>query len=121
MRSILLKKTLDVLHKKSADVVVAFIIASDGLLVTSSLPTHLDRERTGTMAAAMLALGTRAAHEIGCGKLQQMLIKGDQGNLLVVQTGLEALLAAVIQPNAELDIVVEAVLQAAEAARRILI
>lgn len=120
MSSTLLNSALNALHDRSAGVVTAAIFASDGLVIASSLPVDIDQERFGSMVAAILSLGARTTHELGCGTPQHLLVKSDQGHLLLVQAGAEAIMAAVIKAEASLDIVIEDVLQTATDAGRLL-
>jgi len=120
MPSPFLNNVLDDLQAKSADIVLAALIASDGMVVASSLPDHQNRERIGTIAAAILALGARATHELDCGKLQQMMVGGKHGNLLIMPAGPETMLVTAIRINANLDFVIKDVSRAAQEAERLL-
>ncbi len=120
MPSPLLNNVLDDLQAKSADIVLAAFIASDGMVVASSLPDHQNRERIGTIAAAILALGARATHELDCGKLKQLMVGGEHGNLLIMRAGPETMLVTAIRINANLDFVIKDVSRAAQEAERLL-
>lgn len=62
-------------------------------MVASVLPAGLDEDRVGAMSAAMLSLGDRTAMELARGELEQVLIKGDKGYVLMAYAGDQAVMA----------------------------
>ena len=57
------------------------------------------------MSAAMLSLGERIASELGRGALDQVYIKGSNGYVILMATGSEAVLTALVRENAKLGLV----------------
>ena len=57
------------------------------------------------MSAAMLSLGDRTAQELTRGTLEQVLIKGDRGYVLMTYAGEEAVLTVLAKPNAKLGLI----------------
>ncbi len=114
MRTEMLSSLLTDLNGTSADIEASGIISTDGLMMASVLPAGLDEDRVGAMSAAMLSLGDRTAHELARGGLEQVLIKGDNGYVLMVYAGPEAVLTVLAKPNAKLGLIFLDVKRAAE-------
>lgn len=120
MRSNMLQTVLNDLNGTSADIEASAIISSDGLMMAALLPNTVDEDRVGAMSAAMLSLGDRTARELARGALDQVLIKGEKGYVLMVQAGADAVLTVMAKPNAKLGLVFLDVRRAADAIGRIL-
>jgi uncharacterized protein len=105
MRSDLLVSVLSELNGTSADIEASGVISTDGLTIASVLPSNIDEDRVGAMSAAMLSLGDRTAQELTRGTLEQVLIKGDKGYVLMTYAGNEAVLTVLAKPNAKLGLI----------------
>jgi uncharacterized protein len=114
MRADMLTSVLTELNGTSADIQASGVISTDGLMIASVLPAGLDEDRVGAMSAAMLSLGDRTAKELGRGTLEQVLIKGAQGYVLMSYAGEEAVLTVMAKPNAKLGLIFLDVKRAAE-------
>jgi len=120
MRSDMLTSTLTDLNGTSADIEATGIISTDGLMMASALPANLDEDRVGAMSAAMLSLGDRTAQELARGTLEQVLIKGDRGYVLMTHAGEEAVLSVLAKPNAKLGLIFLDVKRAASSISEVL-
>lgn len=105
MREDLLSSVLSELNGTSADIEASGIISTDGLMMASLLPQGMDEDRVGAMSAAMLSLGDRTAQELARGALEQVLIKGDKGYVLMTHAGKQAVLTVMAKPNAKLGLI----------------
>jgi uncharacterized protein len=114
MRADMLTSVLNELNGTSADIEASGIISTDGLMMASVLPAGLDEDRVGAMSAAMLSLGDRTAQELARGELEQVLIKGNNGYVLMTYAGEEAVLTVMAKPNAKLGLIFLDVKRAAE-------
>ncbi len=114
MRADLLTSVLTELNGTSADIEASGIISTDGLMIASVLPAGMDEDRVGAMSAAMLSLGDRTAQELNRGNLEQVLIKGRQGYVLMTYAGEDAVLTVLAKPNAKLGLIFLDVKRAAE-------
>lgn len=120
MRSDMLTSILTDLNGTSADIEATGIISTDGLMMASALPANLDEDRVGAMSAAMLSLGDRTAQELARGTLEQVLIKGDRGYVLMTHAGEEAVLTVLAKPNAKLGLIFLDVKRAASSISEVL-
>jgi predicted regulator of Ras-like GTPase activity (Roadblock/LC7/MglB family) len=101
-------KTLSQLveSKNAQDMINRFYPTStDGLTIASALSSMMDEDRVGAMAAAMLSLGDRTATELARGELEQVMIKGDNGYVLLIHAGPEAVLSVIARKEAQLGLV----------------
>jgi predicted regulator of Ras-like GTPase activity (Roadblock/LC7/MglB family) len=114
MREDVLTSILTQLNGTSADIEASGIISTDGLMMASVLPAGMDEDRVGAMSAAMLSLGDRIASELARGTLEQVLIKGDKGYVLMTYGGPDAVLTVLARPNAKLGLIFLDVKRAAE-------
>jgi len=101
----MLNNILNELNSSSADVEASAIISTDGLIMASQLPSNIDEDRVGAMSAAMLSLGDRTAQELERGGLDQVLIKGGNGYVLMLKAGEDAVLTVMAKANAKLRLI----------------
>ncbi len=120
MRADMLTSVLTDLNGTSADIEASGVISTDGLMMAAVLPQGLDEDRVGAMSAAMLSLGDRTAKELGRGDLEQVLIKGDHGYVLMTYAGAEAVLTVMAKPNAKLGLIFLDVKRAAESVAKMI-
>ena len=57
------------------------------------------------MSAALLSLGARVARELERGTLEQVLVKGDNGYVLMLQAGNDAVLTVLASTQAKLGLI----------------
>ena len=89
----LIRSLLRNLAAANADIESSAVISTDRLVIATVLHQGVDSDRFGAMCASLLALAERAADEVGRGRLKQTLVEGEQGSMLLVQAGDEAVLA----------------------------
>jgi len=120
MRADMLTSILMELNGSSADIEASGIVSTDGLMMAALLPQGMDEDRVGAMSAAMLSLGDRTAQELSRGELDQVLIKGDNGFVLMIHAGKEAVLTVLAKPQAKLGLIFLDVKRAAEQISRLI-
>lgn len=74
-------------------------------MIASALPQHIQEMRVAGMSATLLSLGQRAAHELARGKLQQVLIRGENGYVVMTAGGNGTLLLVLTTREAKLGLV----------------
>jgi predicted regulator of Ras-like GTPase activity (Roadblock/LC7/MglB family) len=80
----------------------------------SSLPAGVEEDRVSAMSAAMLSLGERIASELGRGQLNQVYIKGENGYVILMSVGEEAVLTALAREQSKLGLIFLDMRRAAE-------
>lgn len=96
---------LERLMYESSDIEAAALVSLDGFIMASALPEGMQEDRVGAMSAAILALGERAAAELGRGQLTQVFIEGEEGYVLLVAAGKRAVLTVLAGREAKLGLV----------------
>ena len=120
MRSEVLRSILSDLNGSTTDIEASAVLSTDGLIMASMLPAGMDEDRVGAMSAAMLSLGERISKELGRGTLEQALIKGGGGYVLMTHAGPEAVLTVIAKSETRLGLIFLDIRRAAESIARIL-
>ena len=92
------------LQASSPDVEASAVISVDGLTMASALPSDVEEDRVSAMSAAMLSLGERIASELGRGILDQVYIRGENGFVILMAIGSEAVLTVLAREQAKLGL-----------------
>lgn len=93
------------LQASSGDVEAAAIVSVDGLSMASSLPADIEEDRVSAMSAAMLSLGERISSELGRGEMEQVMVKGENGYVILTAVGEEAVLTVLARKDAKLGLI----------------
>jgi predicted regulator of Ras-like GTPase activity (Roadblock/LC7/MglB family) len=104
-RSQMMVERLRDLQASSPDIEASAVVSVDGLTIASALPQGVEEDRVSAMSAAMLSLGERIASELGRGSLDQVYIKGEQGYVVLMSVGEEAVLTALAREQAKLGLI----------------
>jgi len=102
------------LQMSTPDVEASALVSVDGLIIASALPAGVEEDRVSAMSAAMLSLGDRISSELGRGTLSQVYVKGDQGYVILMSVGVEAVLTVLAHQEAKLGLVFLDMRRAAE-------
>jgi predicted regulator of Ras-like GTPase activity (Roadblock/LC7/MglB family) len=100
-----LKSVLKDLEAGTPDIEGSVVVSADGLTMASALPADVDEDRVAAMAAALLALGERSSSELGRGGLEQVFVKGEQGYIMLMEAGHDAVLGALCREDAKLGMI----------------
>ncbi|NYT03370.1 MAG: hypothetical protein GKC00_01540 [Candidatus Methanofastidiosa archaeon] len=100
-----LKELLKEFKSSSVDVQASAVVSTDGLIIASELPKDVEEDRVAAMSAAMLSLGERTSKELMKGSLEQVFVKGQDGYILLMGAGEEAVLTALAKKDAKLGLV----------------
>jgi uncharacterized protein len=92
------------LAASSPDVEASAVVSVDGLTMASALPPQVEEDRVAAMSAAMLSLGERIANELGRGNLDQVYIKGENGYVVLMSVGNDAVLTVLARQQAKLGL-----------------
>lgn len=97
----ILKKLLSAIPEVKA----AAIVSAEGLPIASALPQGVDETRIAAMTAALLSLSERAVIEMDKGEFEQLYVKGNEGYLLVLQAGPNAVLTVSTTKDVRLGLI----------------
>lgn len=93
------------LRSVSPDIIGSAMVSTDGFVIASLLPNEIDEELVSGMAAALLGVGERIAHELMGGQMEQTYVRGKQGYVILNAVGSESLLIVLTTPDAKLGLV----------------
>lgn len=113
-RSQLMVERLRAMQAAASDIEASAVVSVDGLIMASALQQGAEEDRVSAMSAAMLSLGERIAQELGRGQLEQVYIKGNNGFIVLISIGDEAVLTALARQEGKLGLVFLEMRRAAE-------
>ncbi len=114
-----LERTIDDLSHLS-DIKAAAVVRRDGLVITHTLPDGVDPRIVAAMTAAIVGTSEMATVQLGQGRFERAIVESDEGKLLSVGAGEEALLVALVYKDANLGLVLMGMEKAARAVDTIL-
>lgn len=120
MREKMIRTTLSDLNATSTDIEASALVSMDGLMMAAELPGTQDEDHVAAMSAAILSIGERTAVELSRGELEQILIKGKKGYVLVTHTGPDAVITVVAKSTARLGMIFLDVKRAAAIMERLI-
>jgi predicted regulator of Ras-like GTPase activity (Roadblock/LC7/MglB family) len=95
---------MQALQQSSPDVEAVAVVSIDGLIIASALLPEMSEDRVSAMSAAMLSLGEQIGKEMGRGTLEQVHIKSDNGYVVLLAIGENAVLTAIVNLEAKLGL-----------------
>ena len=101
----MLAQALDDFLAVSAEVEAAAVVSVDGLPMASALPAYVEEDRLAAMSAALLTLGERAATNLGKGGLSQVFVEGEDGHVILMAAGTDAVFVTVTSTEAKVGLV----------------
>jgi uncharacterized protein len=102
------------------DIKSAAVVRRDGLVVTHTLPEGVDPRIVAAMTAAIVGTSEMATVQLAQGRFVRAIIESDEGKLLSLGAGEEALLVALVYDDANLGLVLMAMERAAKQVEQIL-
>ncbi|MBU7024658.1 MAG: roadblock/LC7 domain-containing protein [Theionarchaea archaeon] len=102
------------LESTTPDIEASAVVSVDGLMIASALPRDVEEDRVAAMSAAMLSLGERTANELARGDLSEVYVKGENGYVVLMAAGENAVLTALARKDAKLGLVFLDMKRAAE-------
>ena len=108
------------LQVSSPDIQASAVVSADGLIIASALPHNVEEDRVSAMSAAMLSLGERISLELSRGELDQVYIRGDNGYVMLMAVGEEAVLTIMAGMNAKLGLIFLDIKRTAEALTKLI-
>lgn len=88
------QQILTQLGRDVPDIYASVLVRQDGLLITSNLPTDVDGRKVAAISAAIATIGIRAVNELKQGKIKQVIVSADEGQIITM--GIENLFISVL-------------------------
>lgn len=102
------------------DIEASAVISMDGLIMASALPRGVEPDRVSAMSAPLLSLGERILWEFRLGTLDQIIVRGEDGFVVLISIAGEAVLTALARKEARLGMILLAMRRAAAELRGVL-
>lgn len=109
----LLKEVLDELISRNPDILSALVVSDDGLNVASGIP-HDDDDSIALVASDLIDMAEEFSSRLEQGKLNRILLEGENRTTVVVNAGAHTALAALIPADTKLGVVTLSMRQAAD-------
>src|SRR6266568_1601820 len=106
--------------RRVPDILGATIARRDGLVVTHTLPDGVDPKIVAAMTAAIVGTSEMATIQLSQGRFVRAIVESEEGKLLSLGAGEEALLVALVYDDANLGLVLIAMERAAKQVEEIL-
>jgi len=114
-----LQAILKDLNACSGDIRLSMVISGDGLTM-ATLGEVDDADRTGAMCAALLTLCRSTGMDLQHSDVEQVLVTGSEGCMLLIAAGPQAILAVFARPRTNLGLLMLDARRAAETIRQVL-
>lgn len=93
------------LRMVSVDIIGAAVINMDGFIIASVLPTEVDEELIGGMAASILGVGERIAADLMRAEMEQVYVRSPKGYVIVNAISEDAALLLLVTREAKLGLI----------------
>lgn len=100
-----IQRILKSMEASAPGIEASALVSIQGLPIVSAMPKGVDDVVIAAMSAAILGVGERAAKELSRGNLQQILIQGDTGYIILKRAGEESLLAVMTKSDSNLGMI----------------
>jgi hypothetical protein len=101
----MLLSILNELNGTSDGILASSVFSNDGLTLASAFPEaqalDLNEDNIGAMSSGLMALGRNALGDLAHDGVEQVLITGKTGSMLMTQAGSRAILTVMMKPETE--------------------
>ncbi len=116
-----LHKNVDGVHGTVVVSIEGFVVAAYSGEGRSRVSNPVDSPQNAAMAAAIIALGERVLGRLARGEIDRILLDGTEGGIVVVPAGPEAALAAMVNKDAKLGLVMHELRRSAREVYKVLV
>ncbi len=81
------------------------VVSVEGLPIVSINPKNVNENRISAMTATLLSLGERSVLEMKRGRLDEIIVKGGKGYIIVISVGLNAVLTITTNNKCKLGLI----------------
>ena len=101
-----MQEELHHLQASSPDIEATTLITMDGLMLASTLPDSSDEDRVSALSATLLSLAERITLDLGRGMLEQVFLRGAEGDVLLMAVADKAVLGILSRREAKLGMLI---------------
>jgi predicted regulator of Ras-like GTPase activity (Roadblock/LC7/MglB family) len=100
-----INEVLRALRQGTPEVIGASVVSSEGFIVASVLPSEVDEDLIGGMAASLLGVGERISNDLMRSQMEQTYVRSPKGYIVVNQAGPDAVLVLLVSREAKLGLI----------------
>jgi predicted regulator of Ras-like GTPase activity (Roadblock/LC7/MglB family) len=93
------------IHTSVPEVIGAVVVNMDGFVVASVVPSEVDEELIGGMAAALLGVGERIAADLMRAQMEQVYVRSPKGYVIVNSINEQSALVLLVTREAKLGLI----------------
>ena len=93
------------LRTSTPEIIGAVVVNMDGFVVSSVIPSEVDDELIGGMAAALLGVGERIAHDLMRAQMEQVYVRSPKGYVIVNAINDQSALVLLVTREAKLGLI----------------
>ena len=99
-----IKKILKELKENNPDVESVVLSGPDGIVIDAILPSDEDPLLMSALVASILMMSKKSVEKVKKGLLRRVLIEGEEGSILVIQTKNNSILGCVLKKKAKIGL-----------------
>ena len=102
------------MEDKDPEIEGSVLIRTDGLILATALPSEIDHDLAAAMCASVLSVSQRVFQELKKGTVDNAIIRGENGVLMLISVTEEIVLGALGRKDANLGLMLVEMKRAAE-------
>jgi len=99
-----IKQKLNEVMEKDKSIESLVVVSKDGLPISSTLPVE-EEEKTAAVSASLIMLGERAIEDFRKGTFEEIITRGTEGYIVIVNLNQSSALLAVLHKEAKLGLI----------------
>lgn len=96
---------LRILRNSTPEILGAVVINMEGIVIASLLPSEVDEELIGGMAASLIGVGERISADLMGSKMEQVYARSPKGYIVLNAVSAEAALVLLVTREAKLGLI----------------
>ena len=96
---------LRTLRTSTPEIIGAVVVNMDGFVVSSVIPSEVDDELIGGMAAAVIGVGERIAADLMRAQMEQVYIRSPKGYVIINSINEQSALVLLVTRDAKLGLI----------------
>ena len=96
---------LRTLRTSTPEIIGAVVVNMDGFVVSSVIPSEVDDELIGGMAAAVIGVGERIATDLMRAQMEQVYIRSPKGYVIINSINEQSALVLLVTRDAKLGLI----------------
>ncbi|MGQ4895145.1 MAG: roadblock/LC7 domain-containing protein [Candidatus Njordarchaeia archaeon] len=115
-----LTSVLKEMENKDPDIEGSLLLRTDGLVLASAVAEGIDRDLAAAMSASILNVGSRVLEELKKGTVENVIVRGSGGVVMVIAVNPEIVLGAIGKKDSNLGLMLVEMRRTAEKINKIL-